>query len=177
MDEENFNEAEYALPVSAEGKILLGRVALICLYVAFATAYVLAFTVGVRLVPLISILPIFLWMLIFFTWRLVKYEISVKVAVGTLTVAKIHGKKYKTVARYTVKDLCYICAGCDALPPEAVGKTVKNYCSSKEAQSYLLAYRAGGKEEYVKIHLTNRVAKELHRYNKEIPVRNDYLSL
>ena len=82
---ESINYAEYAVAQKAEGKNLLLRILLITGYVLFAAAYFLFFTTYLKIVMLISLLPLFIWMLVFFTWRFAAVEHEYQISSGTIT--------------------------------------------------------------------------------------------
>ena len=74
--------SEYVVAKKAEGKNLLLRILLITLYMLFALSYFLFFTVVLPIVMLIALLPLFVWMLVFFTWRYASVEIEYQMNSG-----------------------------------------------------------------------------------------------
>ncbi len=91
---EDFNCFEYASEQKAEGKYLAFRIALLTLYVAFSATYFLIAYIT-RIIPIVAILPIFLWMLIFFTWRYTSpdYKYSIESGIFTFSVGYVKNKK------------------------------------------------------------------------------------
>ena len=106
--EHDLHFAEYAKPVANKGKIRLARVLLILGYVSFAVIYCLVFTAAIPLPQVIALLPLFLWMAVFFTWRHVSYECAVRVCEGKLVLLKLNGKKERICQSVSVKDLIEI---------------------------------------------------------------------
>ena len=84
--------AEYTVAKRPTGKNRLARILLLLAYFLFALAYVIAFTVIWLLPQVIAVLPLLLVIFIFFTRRLVKYDICVRLDSGRFTVTQISGK-------------------------------------------------------------------------------------
>lgn len=104
MSEDFINYAEYGVERKAEGKNRLARVLLIFLYIAFASLYA-GFFISVRIPQVIAILPILLWILIFFTWRLVKYDCEYRIEQGEIIFFTSHSaKKKKEKLRVRIKE-------------------------------------------------------------------------
>ena len=82
---------EYVVAQRPEGKWRIRRILFILLYIIYP---ILALTVGfiTRLgVPMLCFIPLSEWMLIFFTWRLVKLEYEYAVTSGVVTFSIIYG--------------------------------------------------------------------------------------
>jgi len=86
------NYVEYVYDKKAEGRILLGRILLIIGYVLFVGVFFLACYIS-RLVTLFALCPIATWVLIFFTWRLVSYDVYYAFEQGKLEIGKIRVRK------------------------------------------------------------------------------------
>ena len=54
--------------------------------------YTVAFTVVVLLPQVIAVLPLLMVIFVYFTWRLVKYDICVRLDSGRFTVEEVRGK-------------------------------------------------------------------------------------
>jgi len=92
---EEFQTFEYAVKQRIEGKWIAARVGLIVLYILFVTAWLL-FGLKTRiLVPLLALIPLTLWMLVFFTWRYVAVEYEYSITSGVLTFSKILGGRFR----------------------------------------------------------------------------------
>ncbi len=85
------NYAEFAVARKPDGKIRTQRLLFILLYLAFALAYCFVFLVLVKMGPVIAILPLFLLMMWFFTWKLTKVEYIYVVTQGYLHVYRYDG--------------------------------------------------------------------------------------
>ena len=91
---EDFNTYEYAATQKVEGKWLLYRILLISLYVIYTAAYFIIIFVT-RMLPLGALIPVTLWIIIFFTWRYVKPDYKYTIESGTLTFTVIYVNKTK----------------------------------------------------------------------------------
>ena len=87
-----FSTYEFVVRQRIEGKWLLARVAMITLYVCFVLAW-LAFGFNSIGVPLLALIPITTWMLVFFTWRYVAVEYEYSITSGELIFSKIYGNR------------------------------------------------------------------------------------
>ena len=92
MSEENaFRFAEFAHPVAVKGKVRRNRILLLTVLALASLAYVLLTTVAIKLPQLIALLPLFIWIVLMFTWRYVSYECATRVEDGTLSFARLFG--------------------------------------------------------------------------------------
>ncbi len=85
------NYAEFAVVRKPDGAIKLKRLLFILLYAVFAASYIVLFTVVVPMVMLIAVLPLFVLIIWFFTWKLTKIEYTYIVCQGQLHVYKNNG--------------------------------------------------------------------------------------
>ena len=84
---------EFVVSQKMEGKWVVRRVLAVMGYILFALAF---FTVGIvtRLgVPMLALTPLFLWMLIFFTWRYTRPEYEITTVSNSLRFAIIYGSR------------------------------------------------------------------------------------
>ena len=91
-DFDSLNSAEFSYEKKGEGKNKLYRILLIVGYVLFVIAFFLACYVS-KLIPAFAVAPVFLWILIFFTWRLVSYDMYVEFHSGSLTLGRVRVRK------------------------------------------------------------------------------------
>lgn len=91
-DFDSLNSAEFSYEKKGEGKNKLYRILLICSYVLFVIVFFLACYLS-KLVPAFALAPVLLWILIFFTWRLVSYDMYFEFSTGTLTLGKVRVRK------------------------------------------------------------------------------------
>lgn len=85
------NYAEFAVARKPDSKIKMHRFFLILMYLVFAIVYCFVFLVLVKMGPLIAILPLFLLIMWFFTWKLTKIEYMYIVTQGYLHIYQYDG--------------------------------------------------------------------------------------
>ena len=84
---------EFVVTQKIEGKWRMRRMLAIVGYVVFALAF---FTLGVTvrlLVPLLALTPLFLWMLVFFTWRYTRPDYEITTVSNSLRFAIVYGNR------------------------------------------------------------------------------------
>lgn len=91
---DDFNTYEYATEQKSEGGWFAFKILLLSAYILFATGYFVTVYI-IRMIPLVAVLPIFIWMLVFFTWRYTTPDYSYVIASGTLTFYVSYSKKGK----------------------------------------------------------------------------------
>ena len=105
------NYAEYTYDIKSEGKIKLMRRLAVIGYVLFAAAYALLFIL-IKVPQVIAVLPIFVWMLIFFTWRYVSYDCYFEFEAGMLSLGYVrvtkNGRKKNEKLKIHVKEASFI---------------------------------------------------------------------
>lgn len=92
---EDFNTCEYAAAQKAEGKWRVYKILMLFAYVVYTAAYFLVIF-KTKLIPLGALIPVTLWIIVFFTWRYVKPDYKYVVEKGTLTFYVTYGNKKKT---------------------------------------------------------------------------------
>ena len=86
MDE--FENYEFAVRAPRDTKNSMLRFLLILLYAVFIVAWlVFGFLTG--LIPLLALIPVTTWILVFFTWRYVNVEYEYVVQAGIITFSKV----------------------------------------------------------------------------------------
>lgn len=124
---DNFNTYEHGAEQKNEGKWRIYRLLLILAYTLFVTAYFLAIYIS-RIFPLGALIPVFLWILVHFTWRYVKPDYKYTVESGYFTFTKIYASKTKKqVARFLISSAV-------AIAPK---ESLKNYEGIKKIYSAL----------------------------------------
>ena len=93
---EDFNTYEYAAEQKSEGKFKTVRILVILGYVLFAAAYSILFAAILKIPQVIAVLPIFLWMLVFFTWKYTKPDYRYVIEHGDMVFTVVYGKKKGT---------------------------------------------------------------------------------
>ena len=90
FDTPNFHE--YTYRKKAVGKNRVIRILLVALYCLFVLAFFL-FCAQTRFLSIFALCPVFTWMLIFFTWRTVSYDIYYTIDGGMIELGKVKVRK------------------------------------------------------------------------------------
>lgn len=106
----DFNSFEFAVEQAKEGKWKLARFGMVCLYILYAAAIaVIIYLALPAMIPLYALVPITLWIIIFFTWRYVSLEYEYSIMSGELTFSKIYGgRSRREVMKMRLRDASLI---------------------------------------------------------------------
>ena len=149
--------------------MLLFKLLAIAGYFLFAVAY---FVVCITLLPihLYAVAPIFLWILVFFTWRYVSYDYYFEFKSGTLELGTIRGsakgRKRRVRRAVHIKDasLCERYSG-DAKSLGQVNE-VADFSGSRLSQNRVaVVYEQNGKNCAVIFECTSKCANLLAAFN------------
>ncbi|MBQ8339573.1 MAG: hypothetical protein IJY16_03920 [Clostridia bacterium] len=100
-----FATYEFVVRQKNEGKWLFARIGLIFLYVAYVVTLLSVGLLARIVVPLLALIPISLWILIFITWRYVSVEYEYSITSGVLTFTKIYGgRSRKRILELPLRD-------------------------------------------------------------------------
>lgn len=164
-----FNTYELAIPEKKKGKAKTRRVLAIIGYILFFAA-VGALLAIVHLPWMIAILPIFEWMLIFFTWPFVAREFEYSMTSGVMTFTVIGaGRTRRKKLELFIKDFKAVkpvsevsCAAAE-LPEDA---KCYSFVSEPEAQDmYCAVFYDGERDAAVFFEATEKALKILRFYN------------
>ena len=175
-----FNTYEYSAQQKPEGKFRVRMILFLALYFLFSATYFVVIYIT-RVLPLGAILPIFLWMLIFFTWRYVKPDYKYEIVTGTLTFTVRYGnkRKGKVATEFKVSSAHAIIPAADSEP------TVKEFAPAKvysalpsvsAADAYVALYtdKSGNKCAFYFV-ATEQALKLLRFYNsRTVVVKTTY---
>ena len=97
---------EYVVSEKKSAALLCKRISLILLYVLWATGFLLVGVTTKLLVPLMALVPLTLWILVFLTWRFTQIEYELSFFSGVLTVSRIYGgRTRKKLEEITIREL------------------------------------------------------------------------
>lgn len=99
---DSLNYAEYVSDKKAEGKLKLLKYLLIFAYVLFVVCFFLVCYIS-RFIPVFAVCPIFTWMLIFFTWRFVSFDVYYTFEHGHMEFGKVIKRKSGVVRKPSLK--------------------------------------------------------------------------
>ena len=165
------NYTEYVYDKKAEGRVRLLKYLLIFGYVVFVVAFFLACYIT-RIIPLFAICPLVTWIIIFFTWRLVSYDVYYTFEHGHMEFGKVKRRKAGNI-RYPkitleVKSATLITSNKLALTTDEYKSAAKVYdYSSYHASEKLITIvsAVNGKPSAVVLENTPKLAKLLMKYS------------
>ena len=160
------NYAEFAVARKPDSKIKTQRLLFILLYAAFALAYCFVFLVLVKMGPVIAILPLFLLIMWFFTWKFTKVEYMYIVTQGHLHIYRYDGynnakeilklKVSETEGIYPANDEDYTqyAKACEAVIDCSMGMHTDDL--------YFAIFQIGGKKTAVYFTASTKILNGLH---------------
>lgn len=170
-----FSNYEYVVAQKNEGKWRVRRLGLVFLYIAFVIGW-FVFGFISNLFPLMALIPVTLWILVFFTWRYVNVEYEYAVVSGIVTFSNIYGNKSRrTVKEFAIRDCSLIAPlseSADKIRAFAPECTI-NALSSAEAEDAYVALFAdanSGKHIAVCFEATEKMLKICRFYNSSCTV-------
>lgn len=104
---EGFNTYEYSASQKSEGLWLLYKILLIVGYVLFATVYFVIIYVT-KFFPVGALIPVFLWMLIYFTWKYANPDYTYEITGGVFNYYVKYGKKKSLKSSFKISEAKYI---------------------------------------------------------------------
>lgn len=175
---ELFTTYEFVVAQKAEGRFLRRRILFILMYAVYVVAF-LAVGVITRIgVPLVALVPVTTWILIFFTWRYVQVEYEYSITSGILVFTEVYGgRSRKKMMQVTLKDAVAILplsdprteAQVERFAPDIVYSAIP---SVKAEDTYVLLYvdendKVKGKGKHVAFTFvaTTQALKVMKYYN------------
>jgi hypothetical protein len=168
----DFENYEFVVRQKTEGVYRIKKVLFIILYVTFAVGL---FSVGVGLrilAPCIAIVPLLLWILIFFTWRFTNVEHECVFESGIMRCAEIYGNRTrKLLFSATIRDMLLIAPETERNVSEAERYNVARVykmTSSKNASGTYFAIFNDKDEKCAAVYFeaNEKVLKILQFYNR-----------
>ena len=97
---------EYAVAEAKSTALTLRKILLLVIYALWVFAFLMFGVITKIFVPLLALIPISLWILVFITWKYTQVEYEYSFFSGKLTVTKILGsRKRKKLTEVTIKSL------------------------------------------------------------------------
>jgi hypothetical protein len=102
---ELFTTYEFVVAQKAEGRFLRRRILFILMYALYVATF-LGIGIITRIgIPLVALVPVTTWILIFFTWRYVQVEYEYSMTSGILVLTEIYGgRSRKKIMEVHIKD-------------------------------------------------------------------------
>lgn len=136
------NHAEVAVKRKLDSELLFKKLLLILLYVAFSLVF-FAICYKIKFVQICALLPLFVWMLVFVTWRYTDIEYEYVVSSGELSLAVIYGNRTrKKMLEVKISEAEKIAPYNDAAKASLGSVQIKNVYNILKSKSYENAYYA-----------------------------------
>lgn len=104
-ENEGTGYSEYTVKRVHDGKLKRKKFLLILLYIAFAALFCTVFLVLVKMPPVIASLPLFMWILCYFTWKYTNIEYTYVTCKGEFYIYCVNGYgNAKEVFRRRISD-------------------------------------------------------------------------
>ncbi len=171
-----FSTYEYVVTQKIEGKWRLKKLLMFLLYIGFIVGW-FVFGFWSKMFTLLALMPITLWMLVFFTWRYVKVEYEYSMVSGEVTFSNIYGgRSRKHIVSFRIKD-CTLIA-----PLGTHGYKIKDYVpeksynalsSSKANDAYFAIFERNNRYAVVYFEATAKALKILRYYNASATVMSN----
>ena len=88
-----FSTYEFAVKQRIEGRFLAAKIGLLLFYTSYVVGLLLIGLLTRILVPLLALIPLTLWIIVFFTWRFTEVEYEYSITSGELVFSKIFGNR------------------------------------------------------------------------------------
>ena len=82
---------EYVVNEKKNATVVCKRICLLLLYVLWAAGFLVVGMTTRLLVPLMALVPLSLWIIVFLTWRFTQIEYELSFFSGVVTVSRIYG--------------------------------------------------------------------------------------
>lgn len=166
----------YAVEKRKEGRYRLVRFLAVVGYVVFALLYICLFTVVIKAPTFIAVLPVLIWILVYFTWLYVSVEYEYTVSGGVFKLCEVFGGRYcRTIAEVRVRSMTVI-APFDEERRKRVEKLEKGsvavgVSSMSSPDIYCGIYKDdSGAERAVLFEATAKTLKVMKYYNSSVVV-------
>lgn len=165
---------EYSAEQKCEGKWKIYKMLLLTLYVVYVVAFFLAIYIT-RIFPLGALIPVTLWILVFFTWRFIKLDYKYTVDSGMMTFTVIYGRRTKKEkVSLHIKD-AYLIARADASESKIRGFAPRKVYSAVPFRDCpdvyaVLFYDKDNTPSVLYFRATAQALKSLSFYNREATV-------
>ena len=172
-DNASNNFVNYGVKKKSEGKYKLSRTLAVCGYVVFAAAYFLFF-VSMNILPIIALLPVFTWILTFFTWRWVSVEYEYYILDGEMRMLEVYGgKNMRELCRIRVSAMHRIApysgeykSEADAIPAE---RRIESVSTMSSPDVYFGIYKdSDGNDCALFFEATEKTLKVIKYYNSDV---------
>ena len=168
----DYERYEYVIKPKKDKKNKLLRFSLVMLYILFVLGW-FGFGIWSRIfLPLLALIPLSLWFLVFATWRYANVEYEYAVEMGVITFTKIYGgKSRKRILIFDIRDAEVFLPLGDSATRRALDdfdpKTEFSFAASEDAEGSFLALCTDEDDARIAISFTadDRLLRLLKIYN------------
>ena len=162
------NAHEFSCSQKPEGKWIIYKLALLFFYTAYTLVY-LYLIIKHAFVPLGALIPLTLWIFVYFTWRYTSPDYKYKIDAGNLVFYVIYGKREHEKLRIHLKDAVCIAPCIEAQRHARDMKIKRAYTalpSKNESDAYGIIFEKNEKLSIFTFKVTRDTLKALCYYNK-----------
>lgn len=153
-------------------KLALKKLLLLCAYVVYAVGLLLLGSTTKLILPLLALIPITLWIIVFFTWRYTQVQYEYSLFAGEMTVSRILGDRFrKVLVKVRITELASVlpCGedAADAIARFAAEDTVFAASAENAEGLYVALWKdsESGKKRQLFFEPDERAVKILRYYN------------
>ncbi len=157
------NYFEYAVDVKPQGRLRFRRLLLVLFYVLFSACFFFGFSL-LGIPQVIAVLPIIIWILVYYTWLYVSVSYEYVIAVGEITFVAVYGnRKRRELLRLHIREVESVFYEDDGTAYDRV----YDYRGDRETpDSYAIAFNdVEGHRAVVYFEATRKALKLLALYN------------
>ena len=174
---------EYTVSEKKNATLTFKRLSLIALYVLWVAGLLLLGAQIKLILPLLALIPVTLWMLVFFTWRFTQVEYEYSLFAGEMTVCRVlGGRSRKKLAQVKIREIgdvypCY--DGSNAERVDAYGSEQVIFAASSSDSPTLCAVMWKDEDDKKKLlffDCNEKAAKILRYYNASATHLRDLFS-
>jgi len=164
----DFNSYEYTVDQKGEGKWRLIRILMILAYLIYCAVYFLIIYIS-RIIPLGALIPVTLWIIVYFTWRYTKPSYKYEIESGALTYTVLYGAKTKRVKFTTrIHDARMIAPIGDVMAAargERIAKIYNGAAQNSDTDVYGMMFEKDGKTCIFRFKATRDGLRAFRYYN------------
>ena len=163
-----FNTYEYVVGVKKGASVTLKKLGMLALYFVFVVLW-FVFGFATKFYPLLALIPITLWILIFLTWRYVNVEYEYSFVSGEMTVSKIFGARTrKKILNIRIKNCTLIAPlseNKEKVKAFAPVKTTYALSCADSPEAYVALYECDGTRGALYFDANEKALKMFRFYN------------
>lgn len=168
------NSYEFTVDKKSEGTYKLKRALMVCAYVLYCLIFFTIIYVT-RIFPLGALIPMTLWIIIFFTWRYVSLEYKYTVESGVFTLYTVYGaKKQKKLCELRLRDakrILPVSEFKDEIAAFSPSVIFDGRASKDVSDDYAILYYEDDKPAVIYVDAPEQSVKVFHYYNPDNTVR------